>query len=161
VHDKFVEILIKSIKSFERMFFYVVLYSTTKEPIQMENSIDNLNLQKETILQQIKELDDFRQGSLSPRYRKCGKPYCHCAKEGSKGHWMITRSVKGKTISKEIPKEKVDTTFKQIEMFHSFQKLIHDYIETSINICDLQLEQDKKDSKEAEKKGSTQNYELQ
>lgn len=124
----------------------------------MENLIAKLNKQKEAILQQISELDDFRQGSLSPRYRKCGKPYCHCAKEGSKGHgplWMTTRSVKGKTISKAIPKDKVDTTFKQIEVFHSFQNLVHDYIETNIHICDALLEQDKQASSEAKKKGST------
>jgi len=122
----------------------------------MENLIDKLNKQKEDILQQIRELDDFRQGSLSPRYRKCGKPYCHCAKEGSKGHgplWMTTRSVKGKTISKAIPKEKVDTTFKQIEVFHSFQNLVHEYIETNIKICDVKLDTNKQASLEAEKKG--------
>jgi len=124
--------------------------------MKMENLIDKLNKQKEDILQQIRELDDFRQGSLSPRYRKCGKPYCHCAKEGSKGHgplWMTTRSVKGKTISKAIPKEKVDTTFKQIEVFHSFQNLVHEYIETNIKICDIKLDTNKQASLEAEKKG--------
>ena len=75
----------------------------------MENNFDDLNRKKEKILQQIRELGDFRQVSLSPRYRKCGKPYCHCAKEGSKGHgplWMVTRSVKGKTKSKAIPRGK-------------------------------------------------------
>jgi len=122
----------------------------------MENIIDKLHVQKETILQQIRELGDFRQGSLSPRYRKCGKPYCHCAKEGSKGHgplWMATRSIKGKTVSKAIPQEKVDTTFKQIETFHNFQNLVHEYIKTNIKICDAQLEQNKQVSGEAKKKG--------
>jgi len=122
----------------------------------MENIFDDLNGKKENILQQIRELGDFRQGSLSPRYRKCGKPYCHCAKEGSKGHgplWMVTRSVKGKTKSKAIPKGKVDTAFKQIETFHSFQNLVHEYIETNIKICDIQLDQDRQASREAKKKG--------
>ena len=49
----------------------------------MKNILNQLQIKKEKILQQIGELGDFRQGSLSPRYRKCGKPYCHCAKEGS------------------------------------------------------------------------------
>lgn len=122
----------------------------------MENKLDKLNVKKETILQQIRELDDFRQGSLSPRYRKCGKPYCHCAKEGSKGHgplWMVTKSAKGKTISKAIPIDKVDITFKQINTFHSFQKLVREYIETNIKICDFQLEKGKEASMEAKKKG--------
>ncbi len=122
----------------------------------IEEILDKLQIQKDQILQKISELNDFRQGSLSPRYRKCGKSYCHCAKEGSKGHgplWMTTRSVGGKTISKAIPKEKVDITFKQIDRFHQFQKLVHEYIKTNIKICDARLEEGKAASREAEKKG--------
>ncbi len=124
--------------------------------MNLENVLDQLQEQKELILQQISELGDFRQGSLSPRYRKCGKSYCHCAKEGSRGHgplWMTTRSVGGKTISKAIPKEKVDTTFKQIDIFHQFQKLVHEYVETNIKVCDTRLEEGKAASRDAEKKG--------
>ena len=120
------------------------------------NGLGNLQMQKEEILRQISELDDFRQGSLSPRYRKCGKPYCHCAQKDSKGHgplWMVTRSLKGKTISKAIPKELVDITFKQIDIFHQFQNLIHEYVETNIKICDARLEERKAASNEAQKKG--------
>ena len=122
----------------------------------MEHVLDTLNRQKENILQHIDELGDFRQGSLSPRYRKCGKSYCHCAKEGSQGHgplWMTTRSVKGKTVSKAIPLAKVDTTFKQIDTFHRFQILIREYIETNTKICNARLEEGKATSKEAKKKG--------
>ena len=124
--------------------------------MNQENLSERLQVQKEKILQQIGELGDFRQGSLSPRYRKCGKSYCHCAKKGSKGHgplWMTTRSIRGKTISKAIPREKVDTTFKQIDTFHQFQNLVHEYIEANIKICDVRLEEGKAASREAEKKG--------
>jgi len=118
--------------------------------------LGNLQMHREQILQQIRELDDFRQGSLSPRYRKCGKAYCHCAQKGSKGHgplWMTTRSLKGKTISKAIPEEKVDITFKQIDTFHQFQNLVHEYIETNIKICDARPDEGKAASRKAEKKG--------
>ena len=124
--------------------------------MNQENVLDKLQEQKEMILQKINELGDFRQGSLSPRYRKCGKPYCHCAKKGSKGHgplWMITRSVSGKTVSKAIPREEVDTTFKQIDTFHQFQNLVREYIDANIKICDARLEEGKAASREAEKKG--------
>lgn len=124
--------------------------------MDQENVLDKLQEQKEMILQKINELGDFRQGSLSPRYRKCGKPYCHCAKKDSKGHgplWMITRSVSGKTVSKAIPREKVDTTFKQIDTFHQFQNLVREYTDANIKICDARLEEGKAASREAEKKG--------
>ena len=119
-------------------------------------TIESLHSKKKQILQTISELGVFRQGSLSPRYRKCGKPYCHCAKEGSKGHgplWMVTRAVEGKTVSKAIPPERVEKTFEQIETFHRFQDLIREYTEVNIKICDAHLESGKQASREAEKRG--------
>ena len=119
-------------------------------------TIESLHSKKKQILQTISELGVFRQGSLSPRYRKCGKPYCHCAKEGSKGHgplWMVTRAVEGKTVSKAIPPERVEKTFEQIETFHQFQNLVREYTEVNIKICDAHLEAGKEASREAEKGG--------
>ncbi|KQC10907.1 MAG: hypothetical protein APR55_08380 [Methanolinea sp. SDB] len=118
--------------------------------------IEELLTRKKQLLHTISELDDFRQGSLSPRYRKCGKPYCHCAKPGSKGHgplWMVTRAVEGKTVSKAIPKDCVETAFAQIDTYHKFQKLVREYTEVNIKICDAKLEARKQASREAEKKG--------
>lgn len=124
--------------------------------MNQETTIERLLTEKKQVLQNISELGVFRQGSLSPRYRKCGKPYCHCAKEGSKGHgplWMVTRTVEGKTVSKAIPPESVEKTFEQIEIFHQFQNLVREYTTVNIKICDAQLEAGKEASKEAEKKG--------
>ncbi|WP_165849584.1 DUF6788 family protein [Sphaerochaeta halotolerans] len=47
----------------------------------MNKKLKDLFHEKDHILDQVKSLDVFRQGSLSPRYRKCGKPYCHCAQD--------------------------------------------------------------------------------
>lgn len=124
--------------------------------MNQKNTLEELRHRKKKILQEISTVDDFRQGSLSPRYRKCGKPYCHCAKEGAKGHgplWMVTRSVEGKTISKSIPKEYIEKTFAQIDTFHQFQKLVHEYIEVNIKICDAKLKAEKEALGGAEKRG--------
>ena len=121
-----------------------------------ETTIESLHERKRQILHAMSTLDDFRQGSLSPRYRKCGKPYCHCAQEGSKGHgplWIVTRAVDGKTVSRAIPPEGVDKAFEQIETFHRFQDLVREYTEVNIKICDAQLEAEKTASREAEKRG--------
>lgn len=124
---------------------------------QETQSIETLHSKKKQILQSISELGDFRQGSLSARYRKCGKPYCHCAKEGSKGHgplWMVTRrAIDGKTVSKSVPPESVDTTFEQIETFHQFQSLMREYTEVNIKICDAQLDAEKTAFRETKKGG--------
>jgi uncharacterized protein DUF6788 len=45
---------------------------------------------------------DFRRGTLSPVFRKCGKPNCRCAQPGERGHgpqrnWV--RWAGGKTVT--------------------------------------------------------------
>jgi hypothetical protein len=159
VHDNF----FKEInKCFSGLLLYAILYVYITFSIVMggnmnqKNTLEELQDRKKQILQEIGALDDFRQGSLSPRYRKCGKSYCHCAKEGAQGHgplWMVTRAVKGKTVSKAIPLEQVENTFAQIDRFHQFQKLIREYTEVNIKICDAGLESEKTASREAEKRG--------
>jgi len=44
-----------------------------------------------------------------------------------------------KTVSKAIPPEQVENTFAQIERFHQFQNLTHEYTEINIKICDEKL----------------------
>jgi hypothetical protein len=65
---------------------------------------------------------------------------------------MLTRAVEGKTVSKAIPRESVEKTFGQIEIFHHFQHLVRQYTETNIKICDAKLKADKTASREVEKR---------
>lgn len=124
----------------------------------MDQSLDLQNLmeRKEQILSTITNLSDFRPGSLVERYRRCGKPYCHCAKPGAKGHgpsYSLTRSVNGKTVTKIIPKDAVETTRRQILEYHRFREAVGELVDTNEKICDAQLEAGKEASGEAEKKG--------
>ena len=76
-------------------------------------------------------------------YRKCGKPQCHCARDGARGHgpsWSLTRAIKGKTVTKIIPASAVGQTREQIAEYHRFQKVVDELIETNVQICDTLLE---------------------
>jgi hypothetical protein len=118
--------------------------------------LQDLMAKREQILATITQFSEFRPGSLVMRYRKCGKPYCHCAKPGERGHgpsYSLTRSVKGKTVTKIIPKEAVTVTRQQIQEYHRFQKIIGELVDTNEKICDLQLDEKKQASREAKKKG--------
>ena len=64
--------------------------------------ISELEKQRGRLIQEISEFPIFRPGTLTSRYRRCGKSNCHCADKNSKGHgpsWTITRKVKGKTVA--------------------------------------------------------------
>lgn len=114
---------------------------------------------KDFLLSTITSLSDVRPGSLVERYRRCGKPYCHCVKPGAKGHgpsYSVTRSVKGKTVTKIIPKNAVETTTKQLQEYQRFREAVSELVETNERICDVQLEAQKAASTEAKKRGGTQ-----
>ena len=118
--------------------------------------ISKLEIKRDRLIQEICEFPIFRPGTLTSRYRKCGKSNCHCANEKSKGHgpsWTITRKVKGKTVAKYIRLDMLEETKKQIKSFHQFHDTVNRLIEINIKLCDIQLEQNKQASLEAKKKG--------
>ena len=131
--------------------------------MSLSPSLTGLREQRATLLSQIAAIEEFRPGSLVERYRKCGKPTCHCAREGERGHgpsWSLTRGVKSKTVTKVIPAEFVDETLEQIDRHRQLQRLLHEYTELNVKICDALIERSRgeSDSPEgAEKGGSTPN----
>ena len=126
-------------------------------------SLAVLREQRATLLAQFAAIEEFRPGSLVERYRKCGKPTCHCAREGERGHgpsWSLTRGVKGKTVTKVIPADFVDVTLEQIGRHRELQRLLHEYTELNVKICDALIERSRGESDGpggAEKGGSTRN----
>jgi hypothetical protein len=108
-------------------------------------SLSELQEQRTSLLAQIAALQPFRPGSLTARYRRCGKPSCHCAREGDPGHgpsWSLTRTVHGKTVTKIIPADEVNTTQQQIERYHEAQRLYQELTEVNVQICDALLERE-------------------
>lgn len=124
----------------------------------MSLSLQALREHKNALLNQLAAISEFRPGSLVARFRKCGKPTCHCAREGDPGHgpsWSLTRYSGGKTVTKIIPLTHVDATKEQLDRYHEFQQVMHEYVETNVKLCDALLE-DENDGREAEKGGSSQ-----
>jgi hypothetical protein len=92
----------------------------------------------------IGQLGDIFPGSLVERYRKCGKPNCHCAKKGAKGHgpsWVVTREVAGHTLSRTIPGQAVDQIRAETEEYKHFRQLSHELIETSAQLGEIRLKE--------------------
>lgn len=102
-----------------------------------------LKLQRDQLKSQLSQVGEMRPGSLVARFRKCGKPSCHCAKKGSKGHgpsYSLTRPVAGKTVTRIIPAgPAVEQTRQQLQEYHRFRQLVQQLLSVSDQICDWQL----------------------
>jgi len=107
--------------------------------------LDALRLQRNELIGALAQIGDMRPGSLVPRFRKCGKPTCHCAKKDAKGHgpcYSLTRPVAGKTVTHVIPAgPAVDRTREHLAEYHRFRALVQELLTVSEQICDLELRQ--------------------
>ena len=113
---------------------------------------------RDEIKTQIVQVEDLRPGSLVERYRRCGKPTCHCAHDDATGHgpsWSLTHEVAGKTVTTVIPPAAVEKTRRQIAEYKRFRALAKDLVETSERLCDAQLDAPEAASQEAAKKGAS------
>jgi len=119
---------------------------------------ENLAKRRQALKQAIDGLGDLRPGQLTGRFRKCGKPNCHCATPGDPGHgpsWSLTRVVNGKTVTKIIPAgPAVAQTQAQLEEYRRFRHLTHEMVEVSEALCDAALERPMTAADAAKKKPS-------
>ena len=107
---------------------------------------------------QFASLSDLRPGSLSPNWRKCGKPNCHCAREGAKGHgpsYVLARSVKGKTRSVRINSEDLDEVHRQVGEYERFQEITSEFLEASEALAAARLKLGRDERARGAKKGAT------
>lgn len=127
--------------------------SVRNDPIQ------KLRQRRDQLRAELAEVGELRPGSLVERYRRCGKPNCHCAREGEVGHgpsFSLTHAVGGKTVTRIIPHDAVETTRRQIQEYRRFRTLGQEFVEASERLCDAQLRMpDEAASEEAAKKGAS------
>jgi len=126
--------------------------------------VQELLKRRDELKAKIVHVSDFRPGSLVERYRRCGKPTCHCAQKGEAGHgpsWSLTREVGGKTVTRIIPPDAVEITRGQIAEHRRFRGLVRDLVETSGQLCDAWIKAPEEASREGAKKGASKKRSMQ
>jgi len=65
--------------------------------------------QRDRLLSKLPDLGEILRGTLVTRYRRCGRPNCHCAREGDPGHgpayYLMVTVAPGKTIQVYVPED--------------------------------------------------------
>jgi hypothetical protein len=107
----------------------------------VNDQIVKLEAKKKSLYKKLKKLGNFRRGTISVHYRKCGKKNCACAKSGHPGHgpqYLWTTTIKKKSYSKnlkmgpELQKYKEET-----ENYLTFMQLYKEFIHVNEEICNL------------------------
>jgi hypothetical protein len=102
-------------------------------------TIETLEAERSGLLQEFLSLGDLRPGSITAVVRRCGKPTCHCAKTGDRGHdpqFRLTRRVAGKTVTETFPTpDALVKAQQEIAEFRRFQKLSEQLVAVNEKIC--------------------------
>ena len=105
------------------------------------SQLEVLQAQRAQLKARLAEIGDMRPGSLVERFRKCGKPTCHCAEKDARGHgpcYSLTHAVAGKTLTRVIPKGvAVEHARQRIAEYRRFRDLVREMIKVSEQICDV------------------------
>ena len=107
----------------------------------MPQSLASLESRRSDLLRSIADLKDMRPGSIVGAVWRCGKPSCHCAQPDDPGHGptlRLTYKWRGKTVTQALPNPTaVRKAEQEIAEFRHYQKLGHELVEVSEQICRL------------------------
>jgi hypothetical protein len=105
-----------------------------------EPSIPELEAERNRLYAQLAGLGDFRRGSVSENWRRCGKPNCACAQPGHPGHgprFLWTRSAGArKTVGRQLAAGEVDKVRAEVARHADFAAAVEQIEEVSEKICE-------------------------
>jgi hypothetical protein len=106
-----------------------------------EPSLPELEAEREQLFDRLIGIGDIRRGSVSPNYRKCGKPNCKCAEPGHPGHgprYLWTRSEPGRrgTVGRQLKPAEVEKVRQEIARFAVFRDTVEQIEQVSEQICE-------------------------
>ena len=107
----------------------------------MNESLPDLELRRKKLFRQMEDLGDFRRGTISVNYLKCGKSNCACARKDHPGHgpqYLWNVSVGGKTQARNLPVgAELEKAEQEVERYRAFLRLSPELVEVNDRICQL------------------------
>jgi hypothetical protein len=105
-----------------------------------EPALSELEAERERLYAQLAGVGDFRRGSVSENWRRCGKPNCACAKPGHRGHGprlLWTRSDgRGKTAGRQLAAGEVEKVRAELARHAEFTEISRKIAEVNERICE-------------------------
>jgi hypothetical protein len=102
--------------------------------------LTELEARRARLLERLAAIGDFRRGSISENYRRCGKPNCACARPGHRGHgprYLWTRTVAGRgTRGRQLAAGEVEKVRAELARYQEFAALSEQIVEVNEAICE-------------------------
>jgi len=108
----------------------------------MKATIKSLERRIDRVKEKLLAIGDLRPGYLSEQYNVCGNPRCRCKADPPQRHgpyFQLGWKRKGKDTTRFIRKDHVDEVRAQIQNYKKMQKLLEEWIDLSIEKCELKL----------------------
>ena len=120
----------------------------------MKETLEELEERRKKLYRELGELGDFRRGTISVNFRKCGKAYCVCAKPGHPGHgpqYLWNATIAGKSRAENL---RLGPELEKVEReVANYQRLVRwwdQWVEVNEKICKLRAARRIEDEKELE-----------
>lgn len=105
-----------------------------------DSSLEELETQRVSLYEQLAAIGDFRRGSVSENYRRCGKPSCHCAQPDDPGHgprYLWTRTVAGRgSRGRQLSAGEVGKVRRELANYQRFADVSARIVEINEAICE-------------------------
>jgi hypothetical protein len=105
-----------------------------------ESSLPELEAERDRLYAQLSAIGDFRRGSVSENYRKCGKPNCACAQPDHPGHgprFLWTRTARGRgTVGRQLAAGEVAKVRREVARHAEFAAISEQIAQVSEKICE-------------------------
>lgn len=103
-------------------------------------SLEELEAQRARLYEHLEATGDFRRGSVSENYRRCGKPSCHCARPGDPGHgprYLWTRTVPGRgSRGRQLSADELEKVRGELANYQRFAEVSERIVEVNEAICE-------------------------
>lgn len=103
-------------------------------------SLPELEAQRAELYERLAGMGDFRRGSVSENYRRCGKANCACARPGHRGYgprllWT-RRGADGKTVGRQLSAGEVNKVRRELDAYHEFVEVSEAIVAVNEALCE-------------------------
>ena len=106
-----------------------------------EPSLPELEAERNRLYAQLSGVGDFRRGSVSENWRRCGKPNCACATPDHPGHgprFLWTRTARGRgTVGRQLAAGEVEKVRREVARHAEFTSISERIAEVNEKICEV------------------------